>query len=233
MKSSSALAALTVEQALQQRRSTRCFLDKPIDKKLLEEILISARRAPSGANLQPGFIKVLQGRPLAQLSDALCKAFDEQDIHPGEYSYFPKPLPAYLKARQREVGYGLYHSLGIEKRDITGRKRQHRKNFCFFNAPVGLIVTIERTMGKGCFMDLGFFLQSLLLAATGKGIASCGIGALANYPHIVQQQLELPDNEMVVCGIALGYADPEAPENRFDTPRAELTEYTDFLGFDD
>ncbi len=217
--------------ALQNRRSTRRFLDQPVEKATLERILTSARRAPSGANLQPGFAYLLTGEPLAKLSDHLCDAFEQSDTRPEEYDYFPQPMPAYLKARQREVGYALYNSLGIARRDIPGRLAQHRRNFHFFDAPVGLVITIERAMGKGCYMDLGMFIQSIFLAAKCEGVDSCGIGALASYPHIIREQLPIPDNEVVVCGMALGYGDPSAPENQFETPRAPLDEYARFHGF--
>jgi nitroreductase len=217
--------------ALQSRRSTRRFLEKPVEKAILERIMVSARRAPSGANLQPGFVHLLTGDPLASLSDQLCQAFEQSDTRPEEYDYFPQPMPAYLKARQREVGYALYNSLGIARRDIPGRLAQHRRNFQFFDAPVGLVITIERAMGKGCYMDLGLFIQSIFLAARAEGVDSCGIGALASYHHIIRDQLAIPDNEVIVCGMALGYGDPSAPENQFETPRAPLDEYVRFLGF--
>jgi nitroreductase len=217
--------------ALQSRRSTRRFLEKPVEKATLERILVSARRAPSGANLQPGFVHLLTGDPLASLSERLCVAFEQSDARPEEYDYFPQPMPAYLKARQREVGYALYNSLGIARRDIPGRLAQHRRNFQFFDAPVGLVITIERAMGKGCYMDLGLFIQSIFLAARAEGVDSCGIGALASYHHIIRDQLAIPDNEVIVCGMALGYGDPSAPENQFETPRAPLEEYARFLGF--
>ncbi|WP_028669278.1 nitroreductase [Saccharospirillum impatiens] len=221
----------TLFDALQQRRSTRRFLNRSVEQSTLERILTSARRAPSGANLQPGFVHMLAGDPLAQLSERLCMAFEQSDTHPEEYDYFPQPMPAYLKARQREVGYALYNSLGIARRDIPGRLAQHRRNFQFFDAPVGLVITIERAMGKGCYMDLGMFIQSIFLAAQGEGVDSCGIGALASYHHIIRDQLDIPDNEVIVCGMALGYGDPQAPENQFETPRAPLDEYARFFGF--
>lgn len=217
---------------LQNRRSTRRFLNTPVFAETLKAVLEMARRAPSGANLQPGFVHVLAGEPLAALSARLCTAFDAGDAQPEEYSYFPSPMPAYLKERQRTVGYALYESLGIARRDIAGRKAQHRRNMQFFEAPVGLVITIERDMGKGCYMDLGLFIQAIFMASEAEGLASCGIGALASYHHVIRDELNIPENEVVVCGMALGYADPEAPENQFSTPRAALSEYTRFDGFE-
>lgn len=222
----------TVAAALNNRRSTRRFLDRPVSRDNLERLLTLARRAPSGANLQPGLVHALTGAPLDDLSQKLCTAFEQKDTRPEEYDYFPATMPDYLKQRQREVGYALYNSLGIERRDIAGRKRQHRRNFQFFDAPVGLIITIERDMGKGCYMDLGMFLQSLFLAAEDEGLATCGIGAMASYHHIIRETLSLPETEVVVCGMAMGYADESAPENQFPTPRVDLEEYARFQGFD-
>ncbi len=214
-----------------RRRSVRRYLDRPVSRSTIERVLTKARRAPSGANLQPGFVHVLTSEPLQQLKAQLDAAVERQDSQPEEYDYFPVPMPAHLKARQREVGYALYSSLGIARRDLAQRRAQFRRNFQFFDAPVGLVITIERGMGAGCFMDLGMFVQSIFLAAAEEGIDSCGIGALASYPDVIRNALELSDDEMVVCGIALGYADTSAPENNFATPRLPLTDYSRFRGF--
>ncbi|WP_330848824.1 nitroreductase family protein [Mangrovicoccus ximenensis] len=142
-------------------------------------------------------------------------------------------MPAPLKQRQRDAGYALYQALGIERRDIAGRRGQFLRNYRFFDAPAGIVVTIDREMGAGCFMDLGMSLMALMLCAQDMGYGSCGIGALANYGRSVQRALELGDGEMVVCGIALGRPDPAAPVNRFRTARAPLEEYATFRGFPD
>ncbi|MFC3851852.1 nitroreductase [Salinispirillum marinum] len=222
---------LSVTHAMHQRRSTRRFLPMPIAQETVETLLQAARRAPSGANLQPGFVHVLSGAPLANLCEQVCAAFDAGDRRPEAYTYFPDPMPEVLKARQRTVGYALYNSLGIARRDLVGRKAQHRRNFTFFDAPVGLVVTIDRAMGAGCYMDLGMFLQSIFLLAEEAGLATCGIGALASYSHVLQRALNLPEDQTVVCGIALGYADTTAPENQFPTERAGLAEFARFSGF--
>lgn len=224
---------VNVTQALQFRRSVRRFTAEPVSRRQVATLLELARQAPSGANLQPGFVRVLTGAPLCRLSARLCAAFEQGDTRAEEYCYFPSPMPAHLKDRQRQVGYALYQSLGIARRDIEGRKAQHRRNFEFFNAPVGLVITIERDLGKGCFMDLGMFIQSIFLAATEQGLGSCGIGALASYHHVIRDELNIPADEIVVCGMALGHADPEAPENRFETQRLPLSEFSHFSGFED
>lgn len=216
---------------MRRRRSIRAYLDRPVTRAAVEEICRLARSAPSGANLQPGRFHVLTGAPLDALISGLDKAITAGLPHAAEYSYFPDPMPAELKARQRAAGYALYQTLGIERRDLGGRQEQFRRNYRFFDAPVGVVVTIDRAMGKGCFMDLGMSLMGFLLAAEDRGLGATGIGALANYGPEVHRLLDLPEREMVVCGIALGWPDPEAPENRLRTERADLAEFTSFRGF--
>lgn len=218
-------------QLLRGRRSVRAYTDQPVARETIAEILRLARTAPSGANLQPGHFHVLTGAALADLVAGLHGAIAAGAPETSEYSYFPDPMPAALKQRQRAAGYALYQALGIERRDIAGRKRHFLRNYAFFGAPVGVVVTIQRTMGKGCFMDLGMSLMAFLLAAEARGLGATGIGALANYGPQVHGLLDLPADQMVVCGLALGHADPDAPENRLRTERADLDDYASFHGF--
>jgi len=218
---------------LQNRRSVRKYLPAPVPKADVAEILRAARLAPSGANLQPGMFHALTGDPLEGLKDVLIQAADTGRPHVSQYSYFPNPMPADLKAKQRAAGYALYQALGIERRDIAGRKAQFARNYRFFDAPVGIVVTIHRDMGKGCYMDLGMALMALFLAAENMGYGATGIGALANYGDLVHDTLGLDEDQLVVCGIALGRADPDSPVNAFRTERDAAEVYTRFDGFDD
>ncbi|SIO05103.1 nitroreductase [Vannielia litorea] len=222
---------LTVSEALAQRRSVRGFLPDPVARSTVEAILTDARRAPSGANLQPGRFIALTGTPLAALSGALAEAIAEGRPQVAEYSYFPKHMPPELKARQRAAGYALYEALGIERRDLDGRRRQFDRNYRFFDAPVGVIVTIDRGMGKGCFMDLGMAIMALLASAEARGLATCGLGAIAHHGDVVHEALGLPEGELVVCGIALGRADPAHPANAVRTAREPLEVFTELRGF--
>lgn len=221
----------SVDGLLTSRRSVRAYLDRPVALAEVQDICRLARTAPSGANLQPGHYHVLTGAPLRDLITSLDQALDRGDPPASEYSYFPEPMPAHLKARQRAAGYALYQALGIGRRDLDGRRQQFRRNYAFFGAPVGVIVTIDRRMGAGCFMDLGMSLMAFLIAAEARGLGASGIGAMANYGPQIHQALALPGDEMVVCGLALGYPDPDAPENHFRTERAELPDFTSFHGF--
>ena len=216
---------------LAQRRSVRAFTDTPVPRDTLARICTAARMAPSGANLQPGKFHVLTGDALAELTSRLSRAIAEAAPIESEYSYFPPDMSPALKNRQRAAGYALYDALGIARRDVAARRANFDHNYRFFDAPVGIVVTIDRDMGKGCFMDLGLSLMALFLAAEAEGLGSSGIGALANYASLVHGHLGLPENEMVVCGVALGVADMAAPVNRFRTARAPLDDFTSFRGF--
>ena len=224
--------AADFDDLLARRRSVRAFLETPVDRATLEKICIAARQAPSGANLQPGKFHVLTGAALVGLKERLAQAVADDTPVDLEYSYFPEKMSDALKGRQKKAGFALYEALGISRRDVAGRRAQFARNYAFFDAPVGIVVTIDRDMGKGCFMDLGMAMMTFLLASEAEGLGASGIGALANYGAIVHEQLNLPEGEMVVCGIALGYADVDAPVNQFRTERDDLNVFTSFRGFD-
>lgn len=219
-------------EILAQRHSIRAYTNDRIERTTLERICSAARRAPSGANLQPGKFHVLTGTPLQALIDRLLMAQDTGEPISSEYSYFPERMSRALKDRQRRAGYALYEALGIERRDVQGRRAQFARNYAFFGAPVGVVVTIERAMGKGCFMDLGMAIMTFLLSAEDEGLGTSGIGALANYGPIVHEHLNLPEDELVVCGIAVGFPDKGAKVNQFRTERCSLAEFTTFRGFE-
>ncbi len=213
------------------RKSVRAFKPDPVPLALVEKILATARTAPSGANLQPGGFVVLTGPALRRFRQTLCAAI-EDGLEPVEaYSYFPEPIPKHLRERQVKVGAGLYAALGIDRKDAAARRRQFMRNYRFFDAPVGMVATIDDRMGKGCFMDFGMMLQTLLLAAQAEGLASCGIGALASYGPFIAEQLNLDPHEMVVCGVALGYEDPDAPANTHQTDRMPVDQFARFEGW--
>ena len=146
-----------------------------------------------------------------------------------EYDYFPQPMPMQLRKRQVASAQALYRSLGIARGDAAARQQQFERNYRFFDAPVALLVTLDRDFGHGGFMDLGMCLHGLLMAAHAKGLGACAIGALASYPEIVRRELGLPQREVVVCGVALGWADPQAPDNQTQTEREPLAQYFQVL----
>jgi len=219
------------EKLIEQRRSVRAFLPDAIDRHSLEAILTCARLAPSGANLQPGHFHVLTGNALAVLIKALAEAIEQNRKPVCEYSYFPPVLSAEHKVRQHEAGFALYKALGIGRRDTQARREQFARNYRFFDAPVGIVVSIDRDMGKGCFMDLGMGLMNLFISAQSRGYGTSGIGALANHADVVHECLALPAKELVVCGIALGLPDCDHPVNSVTTTREPLASFASFHGF--
>lgn len=208
-----------------QRQSVRAYLPTPVPDVLLHQVLLAARRAPSGANLQPGAFLSIQGEARQRLSSALTDAWRNGQQEGEDYSYFPEPLPMTLRRRQMAAAQALYGALGVERADRSGRDAQFERNFRFFDAPVALMVTIPRDFGSGGYMDLGMALYGLMLAAQGHGLATCAIGAMASYPNLVRRSLDLEAQSAIVCGLALGYADVSAPVNLTQTTRCELEDF--------
>lgn len=215
---------------LLQRRSTRAFRPDAVPDDLLQQLLLAARRAPSGGNLQPGRLIAVQGQRRQQLTDALLQDFQSQAPEQEDYAYFPRPMPMQLRKRQVAAAQALYGALGVARDDRAGRDAQFACNYQFFDAPVALVVTIDSHYGPGGYMDLGMTLYGLQLAAAAMGLGSCAIGALASYPATVRRVLELPEHQHIVCGLAIGWADQTAPVNQTHTTRAPLDEWFMQLG---
>ena len=219
-----------VSEAINTRRSLRDFLPQPVPQSLIEQILTTAARAPSGTNMQPWKTYVVTGSTREKLCDTCCTAFDEKS---GEYTsetrYYPEEWFEPYLARRREVGWALYNLLGITKGDRERTFAQHRKNYQFFGAPVGLIFTIHRDLATDSWLDYGMFMQNIMLLAREQGLHSCPQAAWADYHEPVRQVLPLTKDEMVVCGLALGYANSAAIENSLVTSRVPLTDHTTFL----
>ena len=207
------------------RQSVRAYLPKPVPDSLLRQLLMSARQAPSGSNLQPGAFLSIQGAAREQLSHNLITSWRSGLHEVEDYAYFPQPMPMALKRRQAASAQALYGALGILREDRAGRDLQFERNFRFFDAPVALVITIDRDFGSGGFMDLGMTLYGLMLAARAQGLATCAIGALATYPKLVRRSLGLDEHSVIVCGLALGYADEAAPVNQTKTTRCDLKDY--------
>ncbi len=219
-----------VDQAIRSRRSVRRFLPTAVPKETVAELLELAARAASGTNVQPWKVYALGGEARAALSKAILEKFN-QGAHEGrEFDYYPKEWSDPWISRRRKIGFDLYGLLGIEKGDKARMKEQTGRNYQFFDAPVGLIFTMDRQLGRGMFIDYGMFMANLMTAARARGLDTCAQAAFADYPETVRQQLGIGDNELVVCGMALGYADPDAPENRLITDREPVTGFTDFRG---
>ena len=214
--------------AIATRRSIRAFTAQPVPEARVREILSLASRAPSMTNTQPWRVHVLTGASRARLCAEILAAHEADAHGKMEYDYYPREWRSPYLDRRRQVGWALYGLLGIAKGDRAATKRQHARNFDFFGAPVGLIFTIDRDLGTGSYLDYGMFLENIMIAARGFGLDTCPQAAFATYPAIIRRQLGVPEHELVLCGMALGYADPEAVENRLVTERVSVEEFVSF-----
>jgi nitroreductase len=221
---------LTPAEALESRRSVRAFLRTPVPRATVERILALAARAPSGTNMQPWNVHVVAGGAKDALCDAVQAAFDAKDHGAPEWQYYPDPFFEPYLARRRKVGWDLYGTLGIARGEAAKMHAQHARNFRFFGAPVGMIVTIHRELKIGSWLDLGIFLGGLCTAARGEGLHSCLQAAWAPYHRIIRQHLPIPPEHTVVCGVALGHEDTAAPENALRTEREPVSGFASFHG---
>lgn len=221
-----------VDGVIRGRRSIRAFLPTPIPKETILEILDVAARAPSGTNTQPWKVTVVTGAKKESLSEELIEtALDPaRDAgHEQEYAYYPdKWVPPYIK-RRRKVGYDLYGLLGIAKGDRDRMNRQFARNYAFFDAPVGLFFTIDRVLAQGSWLDYGMFLQNVMIAARARGLDTCPQAAFAKYHRIIRRHLGIPETEMLLCGMALGYEDTSKIENTLRTTREPASGFTRFV----
>ena len=227
---------MSVAEAINSRMSTRAFTSQPVPRELIADMLQLASRAPSGTNTQPWKVYVLQGASRDRLVDQVCAAHDALRADPAlaaeyreEYDYYPEKWVSPYIDRRRENGWGLYGLLGITKGDKDKMHAQHQRNFRFFDAPVGLMFTVDRVMGRGSLLDYGMFLQNLMLAARFHGLHTCPQAAWNGFAKIILPHIGAGSEEMLVCGMALGYADPAAPVNTFHTPREPVTAFTRWL----
>jgi nitroreductase len=222
-----------VDQAIASRRSVRAFLPTPVAREDIESILQVAARAPSGTNTQPWKVYVLTGAMKERLSAEILAAYADPARaaeHVQEYRYYPEKWVSPYLDRRRKVGWDLYALLGLARDNKAGMHAQHGRNFRFFDAPVGMIFTIDRVMEQGSWLDYGMFLQNIMVAARGRGLDTCPQAAFTHYHRIIGDLLQLPSSEMVVCGMALGHADPDKIENSLVTEREPVYLFAKFLG---
>jgi nitroreductase len=227
----------SVDAAITSRFSCRAFLrEREVPRATIEEILTVASRAPSGTNTQPWKVYVLQGRSRDALADKVCAAHDAVYADPAlsaeyreEYEYYPTKWVSPYIDRRRENGWSLYGLLGIAKGEKDKMHAQHQRNYRFFDAPVGLMFTIDRVLGRGSLMDYGMFLENIMVAARARGLHSCPQAAWNGYAKVILPHIGAGADEMLVCGMSLGYADLQAPVNGFHTPREPAASFTRWL----
>ncbi|MBK5205353.1 MAG: nitroreductase [Polaromonas sp.] len=225
-----------VDQAIESRQSMRQFLPTPVPRATIARLLEVASRAPSGTNTQPWKVYVLQGASKGSLMDKVCQTHDALRANPAlaaeykeEYDYYPEKWVSPYIDRRRENGWSLYGLLGIGKGDKDKMHAQHQRNFRFFDAPVGLMFTVDRIMGRGSLLDYGMFLQNIMVAARARGLSTCPQQSWNRFSSIVLPHIGAGANEMLVCGMCLGFADETALVNTLRTPRVSPQAFTTWL----
>ncbi len=225
-------AAAAVDDAITTRQSVRAFLPTPVDRATVERLLELASRSASGSNIQPWRVRVIAGAIKDRLTKAIFDAVDRDGFEPyqREWNYYPVNWREPFLARRRKIGWDMYSLLGVAKGDFEGTQRARMRNYEFFGAPVGMIFTLDEDLEIGSWLDLGIYLGTLMVAARGHGLHTCPQAAFADFHKIIRPLLNIPDKEVIICGMALGHIDPDAPINQLVTARAPLGDFASFEG---
>ena len=223
---------MDVLEAIESRKSIRAFTDQPVEKELLDKLLQISQRSPSGTNTQPWYVYLCTGDVKQAITDDVLKmAAEGKSKKYEDYDYYPPVWRDVHQARRRAVGWGLYGLLGIEKGDREGSARQGARNFKFFDAPVGLFVTVDSYVTRGSWADTGMYIQTIMLAARGFGLHTCPQAAWIPLQEPVFKHLGIPDDQELVTGMSLGYADKDAIENTLVSEREDVSNVARFVGF--
>ncbi len=220
---------MNVIEALQQRKSVRAFLDKDVEEDRINAILSAASHSPSGANIQPWQVAVVTGKTKQSLQTQIENTFRNGDKGKADYTYYPEKWTEPYRSRRIACGVQMYTALDIQREDKQRQQDQWIANYRAFDAPVMLLFFMEGHMQTGSFIDYGLFLQSIMLTATEQGLATCPQASLADYPQIIKQTLDYPQDSILVCGMSLGYEDKSAAVNSYRTPRTEVDTFTRYF----
>src|SRR5215471_9811939 len=225
-------SALAVDEAIRSRKSVRAFLPTPVDRATVEELLALASRSASGSNIQPWRGRVIAGDVKEELTRAILEAVARDGFEPyqREWNYYPVNWREPFLSRRRKIGWDMYGLLGIPKGDFEGTQRARLRNYEFFGAPVGMIFTLDEDLEIGSWLDLGIYLGALTIASRGRGLHTCPQAAFADFHRIIRPLLGIPEKEIIVCGMALGHIDPDAPVNALVTERAPPSDFATFEG---
>jgi len=223
---------MRVSEALDTRITCRAFLDKPVPKETVVEILEVAKRAPSGGNLQPWHVYVVAGPKLQEFVSIIREKRKENPFGEGtEYDIYPKELKDPYKARRFKVGEDMYGKIGIAREDKAKRLEWFGRNYEFFGAPVALFFSLDRQMNEPQWSDLGMFMQSIMLLAREHGLHTASQEAWALWYKTIQDFVGMPEDQKLFCAMALGYMDESDPVNSLRSQRAPLDEFVTFDGF--
>ena len=220
---------MNIKEAIEKRSSVRAFTKEVPDIETIKAILKTAGTAPSGGNIQPWKVYVLSENAKNELSKKTLYNFDNGVQEDIEYDIYPKPLADEYKKRRYECGADMYNALAIGKDDLDSRFKQIRENYSFFGAPLGMIITIDKSFGKNGWGHVGMFLENLWLSAIDHGLGICLQESWSIYPKTVKEFTKHPDNEIVWCGVAVGYEDSSNPINQYRTKREDLDSFVKFI----
>ena len=220
---------MNIKEAIEKRFSVRAFTKEVPDIETIKAILKTAGTAPSGGNIQPWKVYVLTENAKNELSKKTLYNFDNGVQEDIEYDIYPKPLADEYKKRRYECGADMYNALAIGKDDLDARFKQIRENYNFFGAPLGMIITIDKSFGKNGWGHVGMFLENLWLSAIDYGLGICLQESWSIYPKTVKEVTKHPDNEIVWCGVAVGYEDSSNPINQYRTKREDLDSFVKFI----
>jgi nitroreductase len=212
--------------AIRERHSTRAFLDRDVEDNIIEQILDAARQAPSGANTQPWQVCVVKGDTRQAITDGIIAAREAGQEENPDYQYYPRQWREPYKGRRFATGMALYSALNIERADTERRTQAWYDNYRFFGAPVGLFFFIDKDLAQGSWLDLGMFIQNVMLAAMAFDLATVPQASLAEYPDIIRSTLQVPNTRILACGMSLGYADKKMPVNQYRVERADVASFT-------
>lgn len=222
---------MTAIEAIKARKSVRAYLDKDVSKDVLEKILEVAKLSPSSTNTQPWELHVVKGEAKKSLQNRMLEAFKSGAKSHMDYKYYPDKFIQPIRDRQVALGKKMYGLLGIDKENKEKSIKQWGENYTSFNAPVSIYFFIDKSLEKGSYLDSGILIQTIALTAVEMGLSTCIQGALAQYPDIVRQELNISDDKILLCGMALGYEDKNALINTFKSDRMEVEEFTKFYSW--
>lgn len=211
------------------RHCKRAFLDRPVPRHVLEEVLTAAAHAPSTRNGQPWAVAVLLGEAREALARRLCELFDAGVPMKMDYASRPAELPAVHVQRAEAAATGVHAARGIPRDDAAGRRGHLRDNLRFYGAPVAMIFHLAANAAPGTFLEMGFFVQNVMLGLVARGLGSCPQASVAGYSEAIREHLGLGSGRLIVCGMSIGYVDAAAPVNGFVPERASLGEYTQWF----
>ena len=215
-----------VLETIKNRHSKRAFLPKEIPNEIIVDVLKCAAQAPSSKNTQPWKVAVLKGKTLKKLSALMCEQFDKDVFEKPDYQYSPNPLPQEFLERARQCGHDLFKLKKIDRKDHLARKKNDRENYTFFNAPLSFVFYLPPQAERGNFLDMGFFIQNIMLGLQSHSISSCPQTRTTHYSPMIKSTLNIPMDQIIVCSLAAGYADPQKKINQFIPLRLPLEEYT-------